>query len=173
MFDIARIAEHTRLKPSDFVQLVSEPEERERKEPAILINGKYYLLVLKWSAKFNCFFYDKSGCKIYKFRPMLCRSYPFYCTIKSTIKFLKSTDFNSFCLKGKQLQGMKSRACPSLWMPENSEKSKYLSDIKQYEKEVQIYSKVVKKWNKTGGGTFDEFLVFLLYHKKYNKIFEI
>ncbi|MFH1785141.1 MAG: YkgJ family cysteine cluster protein [Candidatus Micrarchaeota archaeon] len=146
-FDVSRISKHLNLKPIEFVQIVSAPTERERKEPTVLIEGEYALLVLRWKKKFDCLFYG-NGCDIYQYRPFLCRTYP-------------------FCFKNNKFIEVKLRACPSCWMPDGKEKEQYLSDLKRYEKEVKKYKKIVKKWNKQGGGNLKEFLEFsfkLSYH---------
>jgi Fe-S-cluster containining protein len=140
-FDIRRIVKTTGLKPSEFADYISEPKERERKEPAILIDGKPSLLVLRRNQNNVCFFYSPSGCKAYSFRPMLCRTYPFK-------------------LEEGKLRDMRSRACIECWHPDEKSECEYeyVHDIKKYEKEIEEYKKIAEKWNAKGGGSFRKFL---------------
>jgi Fe-S-cluster containining protein len=165
-FDVKRITAATKIKPKDFLDLLPEPKERERTEPAIRIGDKYFLLVLKRSRKNVCYFYSEStkksrlelyrtsdyflgsvyddinkGCIIYTDRPMLCRTYPY-----------KSSK--------KQLIEMFSRACQKHWQPNNVDKKQYLKDCEKYKKEINAYADMVKEWNKKSGD-FREFLRFI------------
>lgn len=142
IFDVARIAKSAGLEPIAFVTAIAEPPERERTEPAILIDGERSLLVLKWKRGRNCIFYNpKKGCEIYGFRPLLCRTYPF----RSCAGRLENT---------------KSRACPKLWLPDDSKQ--YLADIKIYEKELVEYKKIVDEWNTKPHKTLKDFLEFAI-----------
>jgi Fe-S-cluster containining protein len=140
--DVKRICKETGEDPEDFLDYIREPPIRERKEPAIKIDGESCLLVLKRKEDNVCPFYNDSGCVIYENRPMLCRSYPFRS-------------------KNKQLAELESRECPKKWLPEGKEKEQYLADCKQYEKEVAAYKQIAEKWNKLGG-SFRQFLDFIL-----------
>ena len=141
-FDLIRIIDHTGLDPKDFVQFMPEQPDRERTELAILIDGEFFLMVLKWNKKFDCCFYGKSGCNIYPARPMLCRTYP-------------------FCLKSGKLTDTKSRSCSDNWVPEDIDLMRYCTDMTQYRKEVNRYNQLVKAWNKSGGGTLENFLNYI------------
>lgn len=55
---------------------------------------------------------------------------------------------------------MESRSCIKQWNPESNEKQQYLDDCKQYKKEVEEYKEIAERWNKKGGGDFNEFLGF-------------
>jgi len=140
-FDVARIKRVTGKEPQEFVDLVPEPPERERKEPAILIDGERSLLVLKRDAFNVCYFYSGEGCIAYGSRPMLCRSYPFRSRPASCA-----------------LKEMKSRACDIGWQPDGKEKTAYEKDCEQYGKEVRQYAKIADEWNSLGGGDFGSFL---------------
>lgn len=118
------------MEPAAFAAVIAEQEERERKEPAILIEGEPSLLVLKWARARTCIFYSGSGCAIYDSRPLLCRAYP-------------------FDLVRGHLAGIPSRACPRKWHPETEEG--YVADIKEYRKELDAYEGIAADWNKTGG----------------------
>jgi Fe-S-cluster containining protein len=146
-FDAAAIAKATNKEPESFVSLVLEPPERERTEPSILIEGERCLLVLKRSKANVCIFYGVKGggCINYDCRPMLCRTYPFRVSNKAS-----------------ELAGMKSRACPELWVPGKGEKKRYLRDCKEYEREIAAYSKIAGEWNARGGGSLKQFLEFAL-----------
>jgi len=146
--DAKRISEATGMKPEEFLDLIPEPPEREREEPAILIDGEPCLLVLKRQIEDVCFFYNGNGCEIYKSRPMLCRSYPYKVS----------------GLESRVLNEMYSRACPGCWHPEGKEKKQYLADCKKYRKEVEEYRKLAEEWNKHGG-SFQEFLAFIATNK--------
>ncbi len=141
--DILRLSRATGLKPSEICMAIDEPPERERGEPAILIDGKPSLLVLRWkgNAGRRCFFYSENGCMAYESRPMLCRTYPFR-------------------LKAGSLKDMASRACPRLWLP--ADKGRYLSDLAQYEEDVRGYRAIAKDWNRARGGSLEKFLSFAL-----------
>ena len=149
-FDIERISQATGMDPILFVMAIPEPPEREREEPAVLINGKKSLIVLRWSRENICAFYSATGCKIYENRPMLCRTYPF------------NLD------KNKKLVNMNSRACPKKWTPES--KRGYLEDLKKYKKEIEAYQKIAGEWNAKDGGTLRSFLDFALRRNKPNTL---
>ncbi|VVC02522.1 Putative zinc- or iron-chelating domain protein [Candidatus Bilamarchaeum dharawalense] len=152
-FDLLRISKAIGLKPEDIVQFIPEPPNRERTEPAVIVDTGKFLMVLKWKKELICMFYSGSGCNIYEDRPMLCRTYP-------------------FCLKNGKFSEMKSRVCPSSWIPEAMEKKQYLADLKQYEKEVMAYRLMVEKWNGKGGGSFIGFLKYSIKEaKKLSKLF--
>lgn len=140
-FDIRRLSQATGLEPGSFVMAIEEPPERERAEPAVLIDGIRSLIVLAWKSKKTrqCIFYSESGCLAYSYRPMLCRTYPFRAC-------------------GGSLADMKSRACPARWRPEAAENDSYLQDVASYEKELAEYSKIASEWNRRGGGSLAMFL---------------
>ena len=141
-FDIERITQATGLAPMDFLDLLPEIEDREREEPWVLINGSRFLIVLKRKPNERCKFYSGNGCLMYEIRPMLCKTYP-------------------FILRNNKFTDVKSRACVECWHPKSKEKKGYLSNLKQYKKEVSEYKKIAGKWNEKGGGSFEEFLEFM------------
>jgi len=134
--DIRRISKATGMLPSEFVDTVQDYPGRERTEPALLIDGGMQILVLRRSLSNKCFFYSPEGCKIYAHRPLLCRTYPFK----------------------KGMKDMRSRACPSEWAPEGSEREHYEHDILLYEKEIAEFQKFAKEWNSKGGGSLKQLL---------------
>lgn len=134
--DIIRISLATGMQPSHFVDTVQDYPNREREEPALLIDGEKQILVLKRSQSNVCFFYSPEGCKAYHCRPLLCRTYPFR----------------------KNMQNMLSRACPSAWLPEGKEKEQYERDIVLYEKELDEFRKFADGWNSKGGGSLKELI---------------
>jgi Fe-S-cluster containining protein len=121
------------------VGTVQDYPNRERKEPALRIGGEMQILVLKRSSNV-CSFYSPDGCKIYHYRPLLCRTYPFRGSMES----------------------MCSRACPSAWVPEGSEKEQYGHDILLYEKELVEFQKFAEGWNSNGGGTLTSLLAKMM-----------
>ncbi|VVC01471.1 Uncharacterised protein [uncultured archaeon] len=123
------------------VSLIPDRLGRERKEPAILIDGSYWLLTLARDAREICCFYTGKGCAVYESRPMLCRGYP-------------------FVWKGR-LRPLKSRVCIACWEPTVEEGEEYKRYAKQYLKEVSAYRKIAKEWNKKGG-SLKAFLRFSL-----------
>ncbi len=140
--DVLRIAQATGKKPGSFVSVVQEPLEREREEPAILIDAEPCLLVLKRMAGNVCMFYNGEGCGVYDSRPMLCRTYPFH-------------------LEGASLPSMKSRVCPERWQPSAAEKKRYIADCRRYESQIRTYWKIAMQWNQNGG-SLESFLAFAL-----------
>ncbi|NYZ60593.1 YkgJ family cysteine cluster protein [Candidatus Micrarchaeota archaeon] len=138
--DIVRISLATSMRPSQFVDTVQDYPNREREEPALFIDKEKQILVLKRSKENVCFFYSDEGCKIYHYRPLLCRTYPF----------------------GEGMKSMCSRACPSEWAPEGSEREQYGHDIFLYEKELAEFQKFAKEWNSKGGGSLSKLLKALL-----------
>ena len=127
------------LRLEDFVDMVQDYPGRERTEPALRIGGEMQILVLKRSPSNVCFFYSPEGCKIYSHRPLLCRTYPFK----------------------KGMKDMRSRACPSGWMPEGKERKHYEKDLKDYEKELTSFQKFAEEWNSKGGGSLKELLALI------------
>jgi Fe-S-cluster containining protein len=123
--DIELIVKNTGLSEDVFVQYTPDYESRERKEKAVLINGKKMLRILKWKKNPDvyldnehvCIFYNEKEkkCNIHSFRPLLCRTYPFKLSEK------------------EELIETLSRACPHKWWPVNEEKEQYIRDIKKYE----------------------------------------
>ncbi|MEW5996605.1 MAG: YkgJ family cysteine cluster protein [Candidatus Micrarchaeota archaeon] len=138
--DIVRISLATGMEPSEFIDTVKDYPDRERTEPALLIDKKKQILVLKRSAENVCYFYSSSGCKIYHYRPLLCRTYPFR----------------------KGMESMRSRACPSSWVPEGKEKEEYEHDIILYDKELIEFRKLAEEWNSGGGGTLASLIVKMM-----------
>jgi Fe-S-cluster containining protein len=143
------------MKPAQFIDVIDDYPDRERKEPALLVGGEMKLLVLKrggGNQSFcrssrsdadggdTCSFYSPEGCKIYHYRPLLCRTYPF---------------------RGG-IQNMRSRACPSEWVPEGSEKEAYGHDILLYEKELVEFQKFAEGWNSNDGGTLASLLAKMM-----------
>jgi Fe-S-cluster containining protein len=143
--DVKRISSATGMAPIEFIDLIPDYADREREEPAILIGQELYILVLKRNPDNVCFFYNGSGCRIYGNRPSLCRSFPFR---------VSSFEF-------AVLDEMKSRSCAEPWDPDEKAKQQYLGDCIQYKKEVEEYREAAERWNKSGGGTLDEFLNFI------------
>jgi len=141
-FDIKRISQATGMDPISFVMAIPEPPDRERTEPAVIIDGERSLIVLRWSTENICGFYSGTGCKIYDDRPLLCRTYPF------------NLD------NGQKLADMKSRACPKKWTPASARG--YLADLKKYKKEIEAYQKIADEWNAKDGGSLSSFLSFVL-----------
>jgi len=141
--DIARIVECIGMKPEEFLSLVDDYAEREREEPAVLIDGKMKIIVLKRDVENVCCFYSKKGCKIYGCRPYLCRVYPF------------------ISREGKLVES-KSRACVRCWNPSAEGKKQYSKYAKIYAKQVKDYGKIAEEWNSSGGGDFNSFLKFAL-----------
>lgn len=133
--DIRRISSATGLQPKEFIDTVQDYPGRERTEPALLIDGEMQILVLRRSPSNVCIFYSPRGCKIYPHRPTLCRTYPF----------------------NKNMEDMRSRACPSRWVPDEKEKEQYKKDLKLYEKELISFQKFADGWNSKGGGTLQGF----------------
>lgn len=147
-FDIARIISNTGLRPEDFVMAIREQSNRERAEPAVLIDGVPSLIVLKWQIKRVCKFYGAGGCTIYNRRPRLCRTYPF--TLSARGRLVEIT----------------ARACPAHWMPVGPALDQYLADLAEYKKDVLVYQKIAGEWNKRasqnrGGLPLADFLKFI------------
>jgi Fe-S-cluster containining protein len=140
--DVARISRALNLDPADFISTIPEPPQRERKEPAIIIDGKPSLMILKWAIGRVCFFYQENkGCGIYDIRPKLCRTYPF--------------NLSKACL-----EDMKSRACPNLWFPDENGRSSYIKDSEKYQTGLSRFIKLAQIWNSGGGGSLAGFLKF-------------
>ncbi|MFH0737472.1 MAG: YkgJ family cysteine cluster protein [Candidatus Micrarchaeota archaeon] len=137
--DIGRISRATGLATSAFVQAIPDHEDRERKEPSVLIDGERCLIVLRWRAKRICMFYTGGGCSIYAHRPILCRTYP-------------------FIRVGCALKDLGSRQCPVRWAagPDG-----YLKDIEAYERDIEEYRVIAKTWNEGPGGGLETVLSFL------------
>lgn len=142
-FDIAGIIEGAGVDAEEFLSLIDDYPEREREEPAVLIDGKMQIVVLKRDLGEVCCFYSKEGCRIYECRPYLCRAYP-------------------FIIRGGKLAETKSRACIRCWEPTAAEKKQYLEDATIYAKQVKEYKKIAEEWNSEGGGDFRSFLKFAL-----------
>jgi len=142
-FDILRLSRASGLGAESFAMAIPEPPERERTEPAVLVNGEPSLIVLRWAGppERKCIFYSGAGCSVYDCRPMLCRTYPF-----------KTGQH------GGLLKGMKSRACPRAWKPTNE--AAYAADNETYSRELSIYREIAEEWNRAGGGTLMGFLDF-------------
>jgi Fe-S-cluster containining protein len=141
IFDIIRIAGSKGVKPREFVTLVEDYHPRERTEPAVLLEGKKYILVLKHDARRVCTFFDGKGCGIHSERPYLCRTYP-------------------FTLKNGELADIQNRACLVFWQPKGEDREKYVSDLHVYSRQIEEYKKIVDEWNSKHDGSLDEFIQF-------------
>jgi len=125
--DIKLICNETGLSEDNFVQYIPDYEFRERKEKAVLINGKKMLRILQWKSNPDvyldnehvCIFYNEKEkkCNIHSFRPLLCRTYPFK-------------------LSENKLIETQSRVCPHKWFPIGEELKQYIKDIKKYEENL-------------------------------------
>lgn len=131
--DIARIEKEKKIPATSFIDLVLDYSPRERTEPAVILNNKMYLLVLKHEPQKDkdrvCTFFNNNRCSIYENRPYLCRTYPFTLDKKG------------------ELKDVKSRACMVFWYPRGMAKENYVSDLKVYYKQIEDYKKIVEKWN--------------------------
>lgn len=126
--DVKLITENTGLSEDNFVQYIPDFESRERKEKAVLINGKKMLRILQWKSNPDvyldnehiCIFYNEKEkkCNIHSFRPLLCKTYPF--KLNENGKLIET----------------QSRVCPSKWWPKEDELEHYIEDIKEYEKNL-------------------------------------
>ncbi len=159
-YDINRIKKATGLKPDEFLQVIPEQPGRDRQEPSVLIDGELSLLVLKWKVLAStltaaahegqkpqgsriCMFTSSNSCTIHVSRPMVCRTYP-------------------FSPLGNELTSMRSRVCPSHWVPGPKEKGLYAADMETYRKRVEEYKELATVWNQNGGGSLSEFVEFVL-----------
>lgn len=142
-FDMRRLTRASGLAPLEIVMVIDEPPDRERAEPAILIDGMPSLLVLRWrgNPERRCMFYSGNGCMAYDSRPMLCRTYPFR-------------------VENGKLKDFGSRACPRLWLPDATKQ--YMDDFKRYNQEVEAYQEIAKEWNSRRGGTLEAFVRFAM-----------
>lgn len=141
--DIVRLSKETGKKPEDFVTIIDDYHPRQRTEPAVLLDGKHHLLVLKHNAERVCTFFNGKSCGIYKSRPYLCRTYP-------------------FTLKNGELADVQNRACTVLWYPKGKDKEKYVADLDVYLKQIEAYSKIVDEWNSNFDGNLTDFLIFAM-----------
>lgn len=133
--------EFTGMGAEEFLSLLPDYAGREREEPAILIDGKKKLLVLKRDAEEVCCFYSGEGCSIHPARPSLCRAYP-------------------FVLKGGKFCEIGARACAGKWEPEGEGLAQYKRDAEEYARNLEKYREIADAWNQGGGGSFGEFLEF-------------
>ena len=74
--DALRITDRTGLDSVDFTALYNA-EVYESRMPKILLNGKTYFLGLKRRNDGYCVFNAKGPCTIHRFKPIVCRFYPF------------------------------------------------------------------------------------------------
>ncbi len=133
--------------PLDFVDLVDEYSPRFRTEPAVTIEGRPKILVLKHDQRRVCTFFDEDakGCSIHPSRPFLCRTYP-------------------FTFQEGKLCDVENRACVVRWYPQGNEKKQYESDLHVYGAQIEEYKKIVAIWNKKNPqGTLAEFLEWSLH----------
>jgi len=141
IFDAIRLSKDTGREIGSFLSLVDDYQPRQRQEPAVMINGKRMIVVLKHDQARRCVFFNGSGCGAYESRPYLCRTYP-------------------FVLEKGELTDTANRACAAAWLPEGKERERYAADLGRYYKQVAAYQGIAEVWNARGGGTLGEFLEF-------------
>lgn len=69
--DIENIAQATRLSPSEVIATYCRTVNL----------GITERVSLRERPNFDCIFWNESGCEIYEYRPLQCRSYPFWAAI--------------------------------------------------------------------------------------------
>jgi uncharacterized protein len=69
--DIENIAKATEVSPSEAIATYCRRVQL----------GIAERVSLREQPNFDCIFWDESGCKIYEYRPIQCRSYPFWAAI--------------------------------------------------------------------------------------------
>ena len=141
VFDIIRIATDTGKKPEEFVALIDDYSPRERTEPAVMLEGKKRIIVLKHDKRRVCTFFDGKGCGIYDSRPYLCRTYP-------------------FTLKNGDMADVQNRACAIFWYPKGKNKEEYMKNLEVYYRQIEEYKKIVDEWNSKHEGGLNDFIEF-------------
>jgi len=111
-------------------------------------NGKLeeHVLCLKRNGKGRCIFLGKNNlCRIYSFRPMVCREYPFE-------------------KKGGGIRYREGWRCPEEWALDEKIKKEFLRDFERQERELEEYGIWCEEWNKWHAekGNFGLFIEFML-----------
>ncbi|VVB66433.1 Putative zinc- or iron-chelating domain protein [Candidatus Gugararchaeum adminiculabundum] len=127
--DAARVEKETGISAVLFLDVIDDRKERERGEPAFILNGKEKLLVLQKQMNNSCILFNGKGCSVHAARPFLCRVYPFSANEKG------------------ELVSLPSRACKEKWFPEGEEAKQYLQDARAYQQQLEDYKKAIEKWN--------------------------
>lgn len=145
--DALRIAKKLKIDPTYFLDYYTA--EIDSIYPNFKINGEDYVLGLdnKLGTIRECIFLMNIGntrrCGIHKFRPLVCRTYPFIIDKDDSLDFVED------------------HICPKQWWPEGEEKEEYLKYINQFKEEIEQYKEIVEAWNESKGGSFIEFLDFI------------
>lgn len=66
--DLQLLLQGTGMEKADFMKTYCR---------AVLINGTYRLS-LKEKSNYDCIFWNNEGCEVYEYRPLQCRSFPFW-----------------------------------------------------------------------------------------------
>jgi Fe-S-cluster containining protein len=151
-FDIERLLEISHWSNwLDFAEL----DEAEIKDCGdenfpVMIDGRMLFPVLKMQAESeNCLFLGfeqgLSGCKIWKERPLVCRTFPFEDSGKG-IEFIKEAE---------------SFGCKASSKSKNAG-SEYLNDLKKINFQALIDRKIADAWNLKGSGKKEDFVEFVL-----------
>ncbi|TFF89330.1 MAG: YkgJ family cysteine cluster protein [Promethearchaeota archaeon] len=123
--------------------------------PSFILNDSYYVLGLNKENNTVCSFLENNICSIYKFRPKICRIFPFTFKEKNNRLTIQINE-----LANKICPGLNNNA-PLVIIKELKELWKQIiTEKKEYEKLISLWNKLVS--NKLLDSTPKTFLNFIL-----------
>jgi len=136
--DLLRIYKNTGLEPLYFITFFKKDMTTGWDYPTIKFeDGEYYMILAKrpdGSCIFNKYVNDRLICKIHKFKPLVCRFYPFIYWIEN--------DIVKFEILDKAIN-----YCPGIGIgPVHDFEIEYRAVI-EIRKAKEEYSRIVSKWN--------------------------
>ncbi|MBD3347485.1 MAG: hypothetical protein GF401_20705 [Chitinivibrionales bacterium] len=145
--DVHRITKRTGLRANQIVRFYSYSDADYDPEAGLWIRMPYgkRLLGLKKKNERCIFLSPQNLCTIYEFRPLTCRTFPF-----------QEADSES----GQKLEINKAVKC-RLKIADVKLQEGVMSQIARENSEDERYERKVRKWNRSGGKSFDDYLRFM------------
>ncbi len=149
--DVRSITKHTGIPAADLCRFYSEDDMEWPDDSEDWVHLRYgkRLMVLR-KVRERCLFLENDGCRIYKFRPRVCRIFPYDFQFTDDLSEM-DVDLQDR-IKGCVAVGVKS-----------PEKDKVLvQNGRLLFKADQVYRKKIARWNRQRSkGTIKEFLAWL------------
>jgi Fe-S-cluster containining protein len=155
-YDVKRIAKATGMSPISFVKMYSPGEisSGQHEEGWVKMEGGRRVMGLKQVRGRCIFLAGDNNCKVYKARPVTCRTYPFHIELdrKGRIRALGFQEKASY----------KGRTCSAVPKIARDDK-RLLKDAKKEDREDRSYWDKCEQWSKSRRKkrTLKKFLTFL------------
>jgi len=164
--DLLRIREYGGIEITrDIVSLYEAELYEDLFYPRVSLGGREYFLALASRSDGSCIFLDNGKCSIHRFKPYVCRFYPF-------VYVEKDDDVDI------EVNENAIGECPGLILDNDNIPIDLKNTLKMYARiriqELKLYERVVDDWNRSelsANGDIDYLLQYILgravYDKKY------